>query len=368
MAATTPLTLSEIRDLALKKVDRIAAAYWENGAGENRTVKENEASFNNHRIRPRVLRNVQDIDMSTTVLGDRLSLPVGIAPSGWHKMANPIGEAGTVAAAKAMGTCMGVSMGTSMGQVPVQVCSPEEIRSAGGSAVKFYQLYMFRNRDVVKQVLQRVEKLGYEAIMLTIDTPVVGRRLAEMRNRADMPGFLKVISFGSQLPGERKLSKDDVAIDSSLVWDEVIPWLRQTTTMQIWLKGIMTPEDALLAVKHRVDGIIVSNHGGRQLDACLSTIEVLPEIAAAVKGVIPVHLDGGIRRGTDIFQALALGADFVWIGRPALWGLAYDGQRGVEMVLEILREELKACMGVAGCASIGDIDASYVRRVNLTKL
>lgn len=369
MASNLPLSLPDIETVALQRVGKITREYWTDGAGENLTVHENAASFNSYRIRPRVLRNVENIDMATTVLGQRVSIPVGIAPSGWHKMAHSIGEAGTAAAAKAMGTMMGVSMGTCMGKSPAQVCSPEEVKSAGGSAVKFYQLYMFRNRDLTRQILQRVEKAGYEAVMLTVDTPVMGRRLSEMRNREHMPDFLKVISFGTQLRGDGgPVSKDDVTIDARLIWEEVIPWLRQNTKMQVWLKGILTAEDALLAVQHRVDGIIVSNHGGRQLDGCIATIDALPEVAAAVMGAIPVHLDGGVRRGSDIFRALALGADFVWIGRPALWGLAYDGQKGVELVLEILREELKACMGLAGCASVKQVIGSSVTRVAVAKL
>ncbi len=147
------------------------------------------------------------------------------------------------------------------------------------------------------------------------------------------------------------------------MWEDVVPWLRKHTKMQIWLKGILTAEDATLAVKHKVDGIIVSNHGGRQLDGCVSTLQALPEVAAAVNGTLPVHLDGGIRRGGDVFRALALGADFVWVGRPALWGLAYDGQRGVELMLEVLREELKICMGLAGCPSLKDISSNHVTLV-----
>lgn len=368
MASASPLTLAEIEAAALPKVGRIASEYWKNGAGENVTVYENARAFDGYRIRPRVLRNVENIDMSTTVLGQPVSIPAGIAPSGWHKMAHPIGEAGTAAAAKAAGTMMGVSMGTCMGKSPEQVCSPEEVRAAGGSAVRFYQLYMFRNRDLTRQVLRRVENAGYNAIMLTVDSAVVGRRLSEIRNRPHMPDFLKVVSFGTQIPGEKakKVTKDDLTLDARLTWDEVIPWLRENTRLQIWLKGILTAEDAQLAVEHGVDGIIVSNHGGRQLDGCTATLDALPEVVAAVKGAVPVHMDGGIRSGGDIFRALALGADFVWIGRPALWGLAYDGQTGVELVLEILREELKACMGLAGCASIMDINRSHVRYTNLS--
>ncbi|SPO03269.1 uncharacterized protein DNG_05951 [Cephalotrichum gorgonifer] len=340
MAPDAPLSLAEVEAIALGKVDRITREYWTNGAGENQTVRDNASAFDDYRIRPRVLRDVRNVDMSTTVLGHRVSIPVGIAPSGWHKMADPAGEAGTARAANAQGTVMGVSMGTFMGNSPAEVCSPEEVKAAGGDAVKFFQLYIFKDREATRQVLRRVEAAGYEAVMLTVDTAHVGRRVSEIRNRPLMPRFLRVISFGSQVA----LSKEEergLAIDAGLVWEDIIPWLRRNTKMQIWLKGVMSAEDAALAVSHGVDGIIVSNHGGRQLDGCVATLEALPEVVAAVKGAIPVHLDGGIRRGGDIFRALALGADYVWVGRPALWGLAHDGQRGVEVVLGILREELR---------------------------
>jgi (S)-2-hydroxy-acid oxidase len=360
MPAETVLSLAELENVVRTRVNKVTWEYWWNGAGDNSTVEENARAFNRYRIRPRALRNVQDIDMSTTILGQKISIPVGIAPSGWHKMANPAGEGGTARAAKSLGT---VSLGTAIGSSPVDVCSPEEVKAAGGRAVKFFQLYIFKNRDYTKQLLQRVEKAGYEAIMLTVDTAYVGRRIAEIRNRPDMPHFLRVISFGSQVKDSSQFD-----MDPSLEWEEIIPWLRRNTKMQIWLKGILSADDAELAVKHKVDGIIVSNHGGRQLEGCIATIDALPEVAAAVRGAIPVHLDGGIRRGSDVFRALALGANFVWIGRPALYGLAYDGQSGVEWVLSLLKEELKICMGLAGCKTISQVDSSLLARPRVAQL
>ncbi|KAH8819046.1 hydroxyacid oxidase 1 [Xylogone sp. PMI_703] len=360
MAADAILTLADLEEVALKRVDKITRDYWSNGAGENLTIRENALAFNRYRIRPRVLRNVRDIDMSTTVLDQHVKIPVGIAPSGWHKMAHPDGEAATARAAQALGTVMGVSMGTILGHSPAEVCSPDQVKAAGSIAVRFFQLYIFNDRNSTKEVLRRVEQAGYEAVMLTVDTPYVGKRIAEIRNRPLMPRFLRAISFGSQLANDTA-STADLTIDSGLVWEDIIPWLRQNTKMQIWLKGILTAEDATLAVKHKVDGIIISNHGGRQLDGCVATLDALPEIAAAVKGAIPIHLDGGIRRGGDIFRAIALGADFVWVGQPVLWGLAYKGQQGVELMLEILREELKICMGLSGCATLKEINSKRLR-------
>lgn len=356
MADGAPLSLVEIEAIALAKVDRVTREYWTQGAGDSRTVRDNVLAFDDYWIRPRVLRDVREVDMSSEVLGQRASIPVGIAPSGWHKMADPAGEAATARAAQALGTVMGVSMGTCLGNSPAEVCSPEEIKSAGGDAVKFFQLYVFTDREATARVLQRAEAAGYEAVMLTVDTAHVGRRLAEIRNRPHMPRFLTNISFG-----QAASSGAGPTIDAELEWGEIIPWLRRHTRMQVWLKGVVTAEDAALAVEHGADGVIVSNHGGRQLDGCVPTLEALPEVVAAVKGAIPVHLDGGVRRGGDVFRALALGAAFVWIGRPALWGLAYGGQRGVELVLGILWEELEGCMALAGCTSIKQINASFLR-------
>ncbi|CAK7207794.1 hypothetical protein SEUCBS139899_010608 [Sporothrix eucalyptigena] len=374
-------TLADLERVALARVDKVTREYWSDGAGENITVRENATAFDQYRLRPRVLRDVSTIDMTTPVLQSTGSsealvadFPIGIAPSGWHKMAHADGEAGTAAAAETLKTIMGVSMGTIVGEAPRECCSPQEVREAGGNAVAFFQLYMFNDKELMADVLRRVENAGYRAVLLTVDTPYVGKRVSEIRNRLQMPSFLTTINFGTLLgtgnaPGEKEQRTKRIGslhIDNSLVWDEVIPWLRATTSMQIWLKGISTAEDAVLAVAHGVDGIVVSNHGGRQLDLCVPALDVLPEVVAAVAGKIPVHIDGGVRRGEDVFRALALGADFVWVGRPALWGLAYDGQRGVELMLTILREELKLCMGLTGCASIKDITTSCLRLVGST--
>ncbi|KAH8650564.1 FMN-dependent dehydrogenase [Tricladium varicosporioides] len=336
MSSSQVLSLAELEIAALQHVNKITREYWSDGAGENSTVQQNINAFDRYRIRPRALCNVSNIDMSTTVLGQKMAFPVGIAPSGWHKMANPVGEVGTALAAKTVGTAMGVSMGTALGAPVGAACSPEEIKAAGESSIMFFQLYIFENRNFTKELLERVEKAGYNAIMLTVDTACVGRRVSEIRNRPRLPQFLRAISFGSQL----EEGKPGLTIDSSLAWDEIIPWLRRHTKMQIWLKGILTAEDAALAVQCGVDGIIVSNHGGRQLDACVATIDALPEIVAEIRGRIPVHIDGGIRRGVDVFRALALGANF--------------------SMLEILREELKICMGLAGCSSIKQITSNFL--------
>lgn len=352
-------TLADLERVALARVDKITREYWAHGAGENITVRENAAAFDQYRLRPRVLRDVSTVDMTTPVLKDLVArFPIGIAPSGWHKMAHADGEAATAAAARALGSVMGVSMGTVVGAAPQDCCSLEDVRAAGGDAAAFFQLYMFNDRALMADVLRRVERAGYRAILLTVDTPYVGKRVSEIRNRPQLPRFLTTITFGTMVADTGSLQ-----IDNSLVWDEILPWLRATTSLEIWLKGISTAEDAALAVAHGVDGIVVSNHGGRQLDLCVPALDALPEVVAAVQGKIPVHVDGGVRRGEDVFRALALGADFVWVGRPALWGLTCGGQQGVERMLTILREELKLCMGLTGCASLKDITPECLRLV-----
>lgn len=229
-------TLADLERNALARVNKVTREYWAHGAGENITVRENATAFDQYRLRPRVLRNVSKIDMSTSALkGLVADFPIGIAPSGWHKMAHPDGEAATAAAARALGSVMGVSMGTVVGASPEDCCSPEEVKRAGGDSVAFFQLYMFNDRKLVADVLRRVEKAGYRAILLTVDTPYIGKRVSEIRNRPQLPKFLTTINFGTMVADTGSLE-----IDNSLVWEEILPWLRATTSLEIWLKGIST--------------------------------------------------------------------------------------------------------------------------------
>jgi len=268
------------------------------------------------------------------------------------------------------------------------------------------QLYLFEEREHSRELLKRAKKAGFKAVFLTVDTPFLGRRNQEIRNQFKLPPHLSIGNFpskdeskdpevlddqlanGRRRPrmqrqssqagytdyangGKRVVPKGPVTFHShaanpTLCWEKDIEWLKQECLpeMEVWLKGIATAEDALLAVHHGVSGIVVSNHGGRQLNGALATIDALPEVVEAVQGRIPVHVDGGIRHGTDVFKALALGADFVWVGRPALWGLAYKGQAGVELMLKLLTDEIRLCMSLAGTVKVQDITKDYLAKID----
>lgn len=380
------ISLDDLEKAAMPYAQKMARDYWQAGANEEITLAENKSAFDYYKIRSRVLRNVVSIDTSpkTELFGKKYEFPVGIAPSAFHQMACDEGEVATAKAAKAKNVPMGLS---SYSNKPLQ-----DVKAAGGDNVIFLQLYVFKNRKTTEDLVRRAEKAGYKGIMLTVDTPLIGRRYTDLRNDFKLPSHLKLGNFpessssgpvdvgveaesGSrqQFAGDEELAKnDDTAnvIDPKLNWEETIPWLRSITKMQIWAKGVATYEDAALAVEAGLDGIIVSNHGGRQLDSTLATIDALPEVVEAVQGRIPVHIDGGFRRGNDVFKALALGADFVWIGRPVLYGLQFDGQKGVEKVLEILHEDLRYTMALSGNTKTSDINRKCLVRIgpSITRL
>ncbi|XP_050939803.1 peroxisomal (S)-2-hydroxyacid oxidase GLO4-like isoform X2 [Cucumis melo] len=323
-----------------------------------RTYKLSVESRNLYlKIQPRILVDVSKIDMSTTILGYRISAPIMVAPTGSHKLAYHEGELATARAAAAAKTIMVLSLASSY--------SMEEVASSC-NAIRFFQLYVFKRRDVSTLLVQRAERFGYKAIVLTADTPRLGRREADIKNKMIAPpqknleGLLSVKVEVESDQGSLLESFVNEAFDPSLCWKDVA-WLKSITSLPILIKGILTHEDAIKAVEVGVDGIIVSNHGARQLDFSPATVSALEEIVHAVKGKVPVLLDGGVRRGTDIFKALALGAQAVLVGRPIIYGLAAKGERGVRTVLEMLKNELEISMTLSGCPCIKDITRSHVR-------
>lgn len=332
-------------------------------------------------FRPQVLRDVTSIDTSTTILGKRYNIPIAIAPSAYQKLAGGDGETDVARAAYALGTNITLSSNatTSLEDVASSLPAREEHYPK-----PWFQLYFLHGRQLTSDLIKRAENAGYEALVLTVDTVVLGNRIHERKKPLQLPENMKMANGKSRAAGgvskaalllHAKTAADfrriydenrDSMTDMGLTWDEVIPWLRSQTKMKIILKGIMTEEDAKRSVEAGVDAIIVSNHGGRQLDGVPSTLEVLPEIADAVRGKIPVIFDGGIHRGSDVFKALALGADLCLIGRTALWGLAWDGQKGVEGVLNILERELSRTMALMGVARLRDISRSMLGRARKT--
>ncbi|XP_042149110.1 peroxisomal (S)-2-hydroxy-acid oxidase GLO3 [Ixodes scapularis] len=355
-----PITVDDIERMALKNLDDGPRAYYQDGSEEQQTLKENMEAFRRLRLRPRVLRGVKHRDMTVTLLGrQRLSMPLGIAPAAMQKMAHPDGEEATARAAEKAGTVMILSTLTT--------ASLEDVRKAAPHAVLWYQLYIIRDRELSRRLVKRAERAGYSAIVLTVDSPTLGRKFSDVRGRFRLPSHLKLANFNAKEQATLTLCGSDLHVfgnsllDPSLTWTDV-QWLKNITHLPIILKGILTAEDAVLAVRSGIPAIIVSNHGGRQLDGVASTIEILPKIMRAVHGHIDVYLDGGVRQGTDVVKALALGAKMVFVGRPALWGLAYKGQQGVEDMLRMFREEIDRAMALMGCPTLADLQPQMVAR------
>lgn len=328
------------------------------------TLRENRKAYSRLRILPRVLVDVTNVDTKTTILGDPVDSPICVAPTAMQQMAHPDGEMATSKAASRHNTLMTLSSWSTI--------SLEDVASAAPTGLRWFQLYVYKDRDVTLDLVRRAERAGYKALAVTVDTPILGRREADIRNRFKLPSHLTMGNFvgkdGSLSSGTKSsgsagsglASYVSALIDQSLTWED-IAWLKRNTTLKIVLKGIMTAEDAHIAVRYGVDGIWVSNHGARQVDTSPATIEALPEVIKAVGGHLEVYLDGGILRGTDVFKALALGARAVFLGRPILWGLAHSGEDGVHHVLQLINEELRLAMKLCGCRSLVDIKPSYIR-------
>lgn len=392
------LTIHELEKHAELRMDKQTRDYYNEGADSGSTLLENTTAYNKYRLRPRVLRDISLIDTSVNVFGTSSSVPIGVAPTAMQCLAHPDGEVATAKACKETEVPMGMSS--------FSTSTLEDVASAIGDHPHVLQLYLFEEREHSRKLVQRAKKAGYKAVFLTVDTPMLGRRNLEIRNQFKLPKPYRIANFAedtdsaasetvmegatTKAPNEEKNKQKKSAStkgfhdgksrqaptgpvtfhthapNPTLSWERDIGWLKKECApeMQVWVKGLATSEDAHLAVHHGVDGIVVSNHGGRQLNGALATIDALPEIVDAVKGKIPVHVDGGIRHGTDVFKALALGADFVWVGRPVLWGLAYKGQEGVELCLRLLSDEFKLCMGLAGTVKVDDICKDYLVKID----
>jgi len=341
-----PGNISEYEALARARMEPVEWDFYAGGSDDEVTLRTTRAAFERIRLRPRVLVDVSACDLRTTVLGTGVSMPVLVAPMAFHGLAHPEGECETARAAGESGTLMVTSTTSNR--------SLEEI-AATASGPLWFQLYTYGGFEISASLVKRAEAVGYRAIVLTVDLPRVGRRERDIRNNFNLPSRLFEGNFaGIDIP-------DDTFV--TLTW-ESIAWLRGVTSLPIVIKGILSAEDAQLAAEHGVDGIVVSNHGGRQLDTTLPAIEALPDVVEAVAGRCEVYMDGGIRRGTDVLKALALGARAVLLGRPVLWGLAANGAAGVRHVLEMLRDELELAMVLSGRPTLASIDRSLVRLPN----
>ncbi|KAG5801746.1 hypothetical protein H9Q74_013678 [Fusarium xylarioides] len=336
-------SLKDLQRLGSEKLVKSTrgSQYYNEGAMDLITLHENETAYDRYRIRPRVLRDISKLDTSTTIFGTKVSFPLGFSPTAMQQLAHPDGEVGTSKATAAFQVPMGLSNYATM--------DLEQVVSHGKGNPYCMQMSLLKNKEAMIKLIKRAEKAGFKALFVTLDVPYLGRRLNEFRNKFGVPRGMEYPNLFPGVDVTRLEDGDDaMAYDSALEWPDLMPFFREHTKLEIWGKGIYTAEDAEMAIKCGLDGIIVSNHGGRQLDGVPASLDVLREVVPVAKGHIPIAVDGGIRRGTDIFKALALGADFCFAGRPAIWGLAYDGQNGVELALKLLYDEFKTAMALAG--------------------
>lgn len=348
--------LTDFEEYAKQHLSKPIWDYYAAGADECSTRDDNLQAYKRIRLRPRILRDVSVTDTRTTILGTEISFPVGIAPTAFHCLAWPEGELATARATETVNTCYITST--------YSTCSVEEICAAAPNGYRWFQLYVYRDRKLSEQLVHRVEALGYKALVLTVDVPYTGKRRDDIRNQFKLPPHLRVKNFEGMFELQNSADPEEYGVpsntlDPSISWKDV-RWLQSLTRLPIIIKGILTKEDAELAVEHGVQGIIVSNHGGRQLDGGPATIDCLSEIVETVQGRIEVYMDGGIRTGSDVLKALALGAKCVFIGRPAIWGLAYKGEEGVKEVLQILNEEFRLSMALSGCRNVAEINRNLI--------
>ncbi len=347
-----PINVFDYEKLAQPRMAPPAWDYYQGGSDDEVTLRANRAAFERLRLRPRVLVDVSAVDLRTTVLGTPVSMPILAAPTALHALAHPMeGECATARGVGAAGTLMTVSTSASR--------SVDEVAKAATGPL-WFQLYLGRTWESTEQLVRKAEAAGYRAIVLTADTPRLGRRERDIRNHWSDFFRASGVRFGNFPDDEQEPSQDSDADDLIPTW-ETLGWLRGISSLPIVVKGLLTAEDARLALEHGAAGIVVSNHGGRQLDTVQASIDALPEIVEAVAGRCEVYLDGGIRRGTDVLKALALGARAVLVGRPILWGLAVNGAEGVRHVLELLRAELELAMLLAGRPTIQSIDRAVVK-------
>ena len=347
-----PVNVSDYERLAGDALEEGALGYFAGGAGDELTLRENLAAFERLKLRPRMLVDVSGTTTATTVLGREVSMPLLVAPTAIQKMCHPDGESATARAAAAVGTVMTLST--------IATSTPAEVAQAAPGGARWFQVYCFEDEGVTRALVEEAAENGYEALVLTVDAPRAGRRERDLRTGFQVPAEVTVPSVAAALghPAALSIAEIFAMLDLTLTWRD-LERIRGLSDLPLLVKGILTEEDARLACEAGVDGVIVSNHGGRQLDGVHATIDALPEVVDAVEGRVEVLVDGGIRRGTDVIKALALGARAAMVGRPVLWGLAAGGEEGVRHVLELLREEIELGLLLCGCPTPGDVTPAH---------
>lgn len=385
--AATPKVLS-IADLKLAaddKLPELVREFYNSGSTEQRTIAANEAALARYQLRSRVLVPVKGLDTSTSVLGGvKVKFPLGVAPAGIQAAAHRDGELATARAISRFGLCQAISSFASFGVQDIVDAGRQAsgTKAAGEAPAWAMQLYPMQDRALQERIVKRAETAGCRAIFLTGDSPVLGVRYNEWRNDFRTPagiGFPILERTSEKIRSSTHDSGFATINDDSASWTRDIAWLRERTKMRIYVKGVMCGEDVRHAVQAGCDGVVVSNHGGRQLDGVPGTMDILEEcVDAARQGLaerkqltgqseagFEVHVDGGFRKGSDVFVALALGATCAWVGRPVLWGLAYDGEKGVQTMLEIFYEDFRRCMALCGCRTVEDINRSCLARMGM---
>jgi 4-hydroxymandelate oxidase len=359
MVNSEPLVnVADYARAARSKLAKDVRDYFEGGALDEITLRENTAGWERLKLYYRVLAGVGKRDLTTTVLGQPVSMPIAVAPTAFHKLACEGGEIATARAAKAAGTLFILSSLSNMAMEAV---------FAEAASPRWFQLYIYKDREITLELVKRAEAAGAEAIVLTVDAPGLGTRERDTRNRFRLPDGLSVENLAPLGKGEmpegagsglaayvRENFKADLGFDD-------LDWLCGCTPLPVVVKGVCRGDDAHRAAEHGAKAVVVSNHGGRQLDTAPATCEVLPRVVEAAGDLCEVYVDGGIRRGSDVLKAIALGARAVLLGRPILWGLGVTGEQGATDVLDILRRELDEAMLLCGCTRIGDIDGSLLR-------
>ncbi len=353
------VNVHDFENAATARLPEHAREYLNSGSADEMTLRRNRRAFEELRLLPRVLRDVSRVDVSLELFGRRLATPMMIAPAGYHRLFHPDGECAT-------------ARGAALARVPFAVSTVsttliEDVRAASAEADLWFQLYVQRDGGTTQHLIERAAQAGCTALIVTVDTPVLGSRDRERRLVFPNDDTMRAVHLQALDPtGTQRHHWEPGSIHSpllqpALTWTS-IEWIRSLTRLPLLLKGIMAPDDARRAATVGVDGIIVSNHGGRNLDTVPAAIEVLPGVVRAVDGAMPVLLDGGVRRGTDVLKALALGAKAVMLGRAPLWGLAVAGAEGVHRVFELLTLELQTAMALSGVAHLRDINTHLIWR------
>jgi 4-hydroxymandelate oxidase len=345
------ISVGDYFERAAETVDPKVWCYFEGGAGDEITLRANVGAYRRWQLRPRMLVDVADVSAATTVLGTPVSMPLLVAPFAMQRLLDPEGELATARAAAAAGTLMCVATTTT---------SPhDEIAAAAGSAPRWLQLYVLRDRQRTLDHIAEAREHGYSALALTVDVPVLGRRERDLRLGFELPPDLPLPYLKGKDPRVPMTFAEQVQVSPSLTWRD-LEWIASESGMPLILKGIVTHEDATIAVEHGVEAIIVSNHGGRQLDGVAASLDALPEVVEAVAGRCEVYVDGGIRRGIDVLKALALGARATLVGRAIAGGLAVGGEAGVLDVLTLLHDEIELGLALLGCTSPDEVARSHV--------